>query len=62
MKYAENLIADGIDILVRRWQQNSTIVIGKVCAEADRWQAALRQMQTPIDFDLAAILRGRPVV
>ena len=56
MQLGEELIAAGVDELFRRWQASVT-VIGKLCAETDRWQAVLRQMQAPVN--LAEILRGR---
>lgn len=59
LQLGEDLIADGIDVLMRRWQA-STQAIGKICIGADRWQAAIRQMQAPIN--LAEILRARTIV
>jgi hypothetical protein len=56
MQLGEELIAAGVDELFRRWQASVT-VIGKVRAEADRWQAVFRQMQAPVN--LAEILRSR---
>ena len=56
MQLGEELIAAGVDELFRRWQASVT-VIGKLCAETDRWQAVLRQMQAPVN--LAEILRAR---
>lgn len=56
---AETLIADGIDVLVRHWQA-STTVIGKLCTGTERWQAALRQIQAPVNF--AEILRARALL
>jgi hypothetical protein len=55
----EELIADGIDVLVRHWQV-STTAIGRLCTGAERWQAALRQIQAPMN--LAEILRARTIV
>ena len=55
----EELIADGIDVLVRHWQASAT-VIGRLCTGAERWQAALRQIQAPLN--LAEILRARPII
>jgi hypothetical protein len=56
----EELIADGIDVLVKHWQA-STTAIGKMCTGPERWQAALRQiqaqMQTPVN--LPDIFRAR---
>ena len=57
LELGEELIAAGVDELFRRWQA-STNAIGKLCTGAERWQAALRQMQqAPVN--LAEILRGR---
>jgi hypothetical protein len=56
VQLGEELIAAGVDELFRRWQASVT-VIGKLCAETDRWQAVFRQMQAPVN--LAEILRGR---
>ena len=56
VQLGEELIAAGVDELYRRWQASVT-VIGKLCAETDRWQAVLRQIQTPVN--LAEILRAR---
>jgi hypothetical protein len=55
----EELIADGIDVLVRHWQVSAT-AIGRLCTGAERWQAALRQIQAPMN--LAEILRARTIV
>jgi hypothetical protein len=55
----EELIADGIDVLVRHWQASAT-VIGRLCTGAERWQAALRQIQAPMN--LAEILRARTIL
>ena len=52
----EELLACGVDQLFRSWQASAT-VIGKLCTETDRWQAVIRQMQTPVN--LADILRAR---
>jgi hypothetical protein len=55
----EELIADGIDVLVRHWQASAT-AIGRLCTGAERWQAALRQIQAPMN--LAEILRARTIL
>jgi hypothetical protein len=54
----EDLIASAVDELISRWQASVT-VIGKLCAETDRWQAVIRQMQAPVN--LADILRARAI-
>ena len=56
VQLGEELIACGVDELFRRWQASVT-VIGKLCAETDRWHAVFRQMQSPVN--LAEILRRR---
>jgi hypothetical protein len=55
----EELIADGIDVLVRRWQA-STTAVSQLCTGTERWQAALRQMQTQVN--LAEIFRSRTIL
>ena len=47
LQAGEELIAAGVEQLSRHWQASATF-IGKLCAETDRWQAALRKMQAPI--------------
>jgi hypothetical protein len=59
LQLGEDLIADGIDVLVRKWQ-TSTTAIGKLCTGTERWQAALREIQTQVN--LAEIFRGRTIV
>jgi hypothetical protein len=59
LQLGEDLIADGIEVLVRHWQ-TSTTAIGKLCAGTDRWQAALREIQT--QANLAEIFRGRTII
>jgi hypothetical protein len=59
LQVGEDLIADGIDVLVRRWQASAT-VLGKLRPGAERWQAALRQIQAPMN--LAEILRARTLL
>jgi hypothetical protein len=59
LQLGEELIAAGVDELFRRWQASAN-AIGKFCTGAERWQAALRQMQAPVD--LAEILRARTIL
>jgi hypothetical protein len=63
LQIGEELIAEGIDALAKHWQA-STTVIGKLCTSADRWQAALRQIQaqmtTPVN--LPDIFRARTIL
>jgi len=56
LQVGEALIADGVEGLFRGWQASAE-VIGKLCTGADRWQAVIRQMQSPVN--LADILRAR---
>ncbi len=56
----EELIADAVNALVGGWQA-STVVVGKLCTGAERWQAAIRQqMRAPVN--LAEILRARMIL
>jgi hypothetical protein len=53
----EELITGAVEGLIRGWQA-STVVVGKLRNEAaGRWQAAIRQIQAPVNF--ADILRAR---
>jgi hypothetical protein len=63
LQIGEELIADGIDALVKHWQA-STTVVGKLCTGADRWQAALRQIQAQIvtPVNLPDIFRARTIL
>jgi hypothetical protein len=52
------LIASSVTALIHSWQASAD-VIGKLCSgDAERWQAAIRQIQAPVN--LAEILRARP--
>jgi hypothetical protein len=59
LQLGEELISDGIDVVVRHWQASAT-VIGKMCTGTERWQATLRQIQAPMN--LAEILRNRTII
>ena len=59
LQLGEELISDGLDVLVRRWQASAT-ALGKMCTGTERWQAALRQIQAPMN--LAEILRNRTII
>jgi len=61
LQLGEDLIADGIDVLVRHWQA-STKTVSQLCTGPERWQAALRQMQTQVNLDLAEIFRSRTIL
>jgi 2-succinyl-5-enolpyruvyl-6-hydroxy-3-cyclohexene-1-carboxylate synthase len=56
IQMGEELITSSVAALLRDWQTPS-IVIDKLCTGAERWQAAIRQMQAPIN--VADILRSR---
>lgn len=56
LQLGESLIAGGVDGLNRGWQVSAE-AIGKLCTGADRWHAAIRQMQVTVN--LADILRAR---
>lgn len=60
LQLGEELITAAVNELVGRWQASVT-VIGKLCAETDRWHAALSQMQAHMQapVNLADILRAR---
>lgn len=56
-QFGEVLIAGSVDSLYQGWRA-STEVLGKLrTVGADRWQAAIRQIQAPMN--LADILRAR---
>ena len=56
----EELLAGAVESLICGWQ-TSTEVIGKIRTGAEeRWQAAFRQMNAPIN--LAEILRSRNII
>jgi hypothetical protein len=59
LQLGEALLSAGVDELTRRWQA-STNAIGRLVTGAERWQAVIRQMQTPIN--LAEILRARNIL
>jgi hypothetical protein len=56
IQMGEELITSSVAALLRDWQSPS-IVFDKLCTGAERWQAAIRQMQAPIN--VADILRSR---
>jgi|HubBroStandDraft_4_1064222.scaffolds.fasta_scaffold363207_2 hypothetical protein len=57
----EALIAGGVEGLIHGWQAPAADVIGKLHAGAERWQAAIRQMQLTVNatVNLVDILRAR---
>ena len=67
LQLGEELIADGIDVLVRHWQA-STTALGQLRTGTERWQAALRQIQTQAlrqmqtQVNLAEIFRSRTLL
>jgi hypothetical protein len=62
LKAGEDILADGIDAMVKHWQASAT-VIGKFTGP-ERWQAALRQIQSQIQtqVNLPEILRSRTIL
>jgi hypothetical protein len=56
LQLGESLIFDSVDGLYRGWKASAE-AIGKLCTGADRWHAALREMQATVN--LADILRAR---
>jgi 2-succinyl-5-enolpyruvyl-6-hydroxy-3-cyclohexene-1-carboxylate synthase len=56
IQMGEALITSSVAALLRDWQTPS-LVLDKLCTGAERWQAAIRQMQAPIN--VADILRSR---
>ncbi len=57
LQRGDALITSGVNGLIHSWQA-STQVIGKLCTgHAERWHAAIRQIQAPVN--LAEILRAR---
>ena len=59
LQLGETSRAGGPEGLFHRWQQASTNVIGKLCTGEERWQAAIRQIQAPVNF--ADALRTRTI-
>lgn len=59
LQLSETLRAGGLEVLFHGWQQASTNAIGKLCTGAERWQAAIRQIQAPVNF--ADALRARTI-
>ena len=57
LRYGEALLVGGVESMFQGWKA-STEMVGKLwTGSADRWQAAIRQIQTPVN--LADILRAR---
>jgi hypothetical protein len=61
LQIGEALIAGGVEGLVHSWHAPAAQVIDKLHAGADRWQAAIRQMQATVNatVNLVDILRSR---
>jgi hypothetical protein len=57
LQKGEALITGGVAALFRGWQ-HPAIVIDALSTGAERWQAAVRQIQQ-VPMDLAQILRAR---
>ncbi len=56
LEFGEALLQGGVEGLARGWQA-STAFIGRLCTGPERWHAALKQIQAPMN--LADILRAR---
>ncbi len=56
IQMGEKLIATSVAVVLRDWQTPS-LVIDQLCTGAERWQAAIRRMQSTSNF--AEILRSR---
>lgn len=59
LQLGKTLSASGLEALVRGWHQTSTLVAGRLFTGAERWQAAMRQIQAPVNF--ADALRERTI-
>jgi hypothetical protein len=59
LQLGEELLTAGVDEMVRRWQASAN-ALGKLCIGPERWQAAFREMQAPLN--LAEILRSRTIL
>ncbi|HTV94761.1 MAG TPA: hypothetical protein VME42_02135 [Steroidobacteraceae bacterium] len=57
LRFGEAILAGGVEGLFQGWKASADM-IGKLCTDgAERWQAAIRQIQAPVN--LADILRAR---
>jgi len=56
LQIGEALLVGGVEGLKQTWHTPMEIV-GKLCTDASRWHATVRQMQTSVN--LAEILRTR---
>jgi len=57
LQRGDAFIAGGVNALIHSWRASAD-VIGKLCSgDAERWHAAVRQIQAPLNF--AEILRAR---
>lgn len=59
LQVGEALMAGGVEGLFHGWQAPAD-VIGKIYTGAERWQAAIRQMQATVN--LVEILRARTFI
>ncbi len=53
----EALLVSGVEGLYRGWQASAAALGRTLSTGAERWQAAIRQMQAPVNF--ADILKSR---
>jgi len=61
LQVGEALIAGGVEGLFHGWQTPAD-VIGKIYTGAERWQAAIRQIQETATVNLVEILRARTFI
>jgi hypothetical protein len=60
LQLGEALMTGSVDALLQGFQAPTAEVLGRLRTGAERWQAAIRKMQTPIN--LADILRARTLI
>jgi len=60
LQVGEALLVGSVESLLSGWQAPAADVIGKLWTGAERWQAAIRRSQAPVN--LADILRARTLI
>jgi hypothetical protein len=60
-RLGEAFLVGSVESLFTGWQAPAANVIGKLGTGAERWQAAIRQIQAPVN-NLADILRSRTLI
>jgi hypothetical protein len=61
LQAGEALIASGVEDLIQGWRTHVD-VIDRIYTGAERWQAAIRQIQATATVNLVEILRARTFV